>query len=255
MNKSESIEELAAALSKFQSIMPAVQMNSVNPFLKNRYADLGAMIEAARQPLRECGLAVSQLVTNEAQNIGIETVLMHTSGEWISNSVTLYVGDVKGKSLAQEAGSTITYMRRYSFSAILGLYADEDTDGNAREQGQNRQAQTKPVQKPPQASQPEKVAFQESAQPTSKTAQKRATEPAGGGKPPSLAKSIKTPLWKDVSGAIADEFPDYRMPDGSTNVFHILHALEQEGVTEITAQNVQEMPAVIRQHVANKQAA
>ena len=43
------------------------------------------------------------------------------------------------------------------------------------------------------------------------------------------------------------------MPDGSANVFHILHALEQEGITEITPANVQEMPAVIRKHIADKQ--
>jgi hypothetical protein len=137
MNKSDTIKELSTALSKFQSDMPAVQMNSVNPFLKNKYADLGAMIETARTVLAENGLSVSQLVTSDASNIGIETVLMHSSGEWISTVVTLPVGDEKGKSLAQVAGSTITYMRRYSFSAILGLYADEDNDGNGH--AQNKQ--------------------------------------------------------------------------------------------------------------------
>ncbi len=90
--------------------------------------------------------------------------------------------------------------------------------------------------------------------PVAETVAAKPKSPAStGSKPPSLAKSIKTPQWKDVSFAIAQEFQDYAMPDGSANVFHILHALEQEGITEITPANVQEMPAVIRKHIADKQ--
>lgn len=145
MNKSDSIKELATALAAFQAEMPAVKMNSVNPFLKNKYADLGAMIETAQPVLAKHGLSVTQLVTSDNALIGIETALIHNSGEWISSTVTMFVGDEKGKSLAQVAGSTITYMRRYSFSAILGLYADEDTDGShttAPQQQKPKQAPT-----------------------------------------------------------------------------------------------------------------
>jgi hypothetical protein len=56
---------------------------------------------------------------------------MHSSGEYIESGMALPLGDEKGKSLAQVAGSIITYLRRYAYSAILGLYADEDTDGNS----------------------------------------------------------------------------------------------------------------------------
>lgn len=132
MNKSETITELSIALSGFQSEMQRVPFNSENPFLHNRYADLGACIEASRALMTKYGLAVSQLVTNDGPMVGIETVLMHKSGEWMSSIVTMYVGDEKGKSQAQVAGSIITYMRRYSFQAILGLYAEEETDGNTQ---------------------------------------------------------------------------------------------------------------------------
>lgn len=59
---------------------------------------------------------------------------------------------------------------------------------------------------------------------------------------------IKTALWKDVSGAIALEHPEY------ANAYRLLHALEQEGVTEITNDNVQSLPSVIAKHIADKQA-
>jgi hypothetical protein len=56
--------------------------------------------------------------------------LIHTSGQWIEDTISLPLGDEKGKSLAQVAGSIITYLRRYSYGAIVGLATDEDTDGN-----------------------------------------------------------------------------------------------------------------------------
>lgn len=130
MNKSDNIASLAAALSKAQAEMPAAQMNATNPFLKNKYADLGSVIETARPVLAKHGLSVVQLPIGDGGRIGVETVLLHESGEWVSNELTLDAADEKGKSAAQVAGSIISYLRRYSLSAALGIYADEDTDGN-----------------------------------------------------------------------------------------------------------------------------
>ena len=129
MQKSESIVELACALAQAQGELQPVKMNSVNPFLKNKYADLGAVIFTSRPVLAKFGLSVSQLVYTESGEIGIETILIHKSGEWLSSRMGLPLGDEKGKSQAQVAGSVITYLRRYSLASILGMYADEDSDG------------------------------------------------------------------------------------------------------------------------------
>jgi hypothetical protein len=153
MNMSESIKELAAALSAAQAELKPAHMNAVNPFLKNRYADLGAVIEAARPVLEDNGLAVSQLVNGDGDGIGVTTVLMHASGEWISASASLPLGEEKGKSSAQVAGSIISYLRRYSLASILGIYADEDVDGNVV-----ATAQAKPAKKPNPQPQPEPAA-------------------------------------------------------------------------------------------------
>lgn len=131
MNKSESIKELAAALAKAQAAMPAAKFDATNPFLKNKYASLGAIIEAARAPLAANGLSVAQLPINEDEGIGVTTILMHESGEYIESTLTLPVGEEKGKSTAQVAGSVITYLRRYALASVLGIYANEDTDGSA----------------------------------------------------------------------------------------------------------------------------
>ena len=128
--KSETITELAGALAMAQAEMPAAEMNAVNPFLQNKYADLGSIIRTAQPILKKHGLSVSQMAISDNGNVGVETMLMHKSGEYIGSIITLPIGDEKGKSLAQVAGSIITYLRRYSYAAILGMYADEDTDGN-----------------------------------------------------------------------------------------------------------------------------
>jgi hypothetical protein len=144
MNKSESIQNLSAALSKAQAEMPAIKFDSKNPFLKNDYASLGAIIAGARPVIAKHGLSVSQLTFGEEGVAGVETVLMHTSGEWISSSISMPIGEEKGKSSAQVAGSIVTYLRRYSLASILGIYSDEDSDGN----------ESKPERKPVRTAMP-----------------------------------------------------------------------------------------------------
>lgn len=151
MNKSETIVNLAKALSQAQGEMPVIKFNSVNPFLKNNYADLGAIIAGTRPVLAKFGLAVTQLTFGEDGVVGVETMLTHNSGEWISDRVSMQVGEERGKSSAQVAGSIVTYLRRYALASILGVYADEDGDGNkpapaelkAREE--KKPVETKPV--------------------------------------------------------------------------------------------------------------
>ena len=146
MNKSESIQNLAAALSKAQAEFPVIKFDSVNPFLKNGYASLGAVIAGGRPVLAKFGLAVTQLTFGEDGVVGVETMLTHSSGEWISDRVSMQVGEERGKSSAQVAGSIVTYLRRYSLASILGVYADEDGDGNSDPKPTEK---VKPVAKQP----------------------------------------------------------------------------------------------------------
>lgn len=130
MEMSSTIKELAIALSKAQAEMPAAPFNAVNPFLKNQYADLGSIVETARPVLAKYGIAVSQHPVSDGDCLGLTTILMHSSGEWMESTIYLAMGEEKGKSNAQVAGSIISYLRRYSLAAILGMYADQDTDAN-----------------------------------------------------------------------------------------------------------------------------
>jgi len=129
MNKSESINELAAALSKAQAAIRGAVEDSSNPHFKSKYASLQSYLDAAREPLSKNGLAVTQLLSDlnceEMKMVTIETVLMHASGQWISSIFSVPVS----KSDAQGFGSAVTYARRYSYAAIVGI-APMDDDGH-----------------------------------------------------------------------------------------------------------------------------
>lgn len=148
MESTTHVDNLAAALAKAQGEMPAVKFDSTNPFLRNRYASLGAIIATSKPVLAKYGLAVTQLVYNEGDQVGVETILMHSSGDRITTKISMGTEAEKGKSAAQVAGSIITYLRRYSLAAILGMYADEDGDGNTPKPAQTHEeteAEAEPV--------------------------------------------------------------------------------------------------------------
>lgn len=127
MNRSENIAELASALAKAQGEMRFAAKGNVNPHFKSKYADLASVIEAIREPLSRNGLSHSQLC-REGENgaVIVDTLLMHSSGQYIASSLTLR----PQKNDPQGVGSALTYARRYALQGICGLASDDD-DGNA----------------------------------------------------------------------------------------------------------------------------
>lgn len=126
MEKSEQINELATALSKAQGAIKGALKDTANPFFKSKYADLSSVWEACRAQLAANGLAVVQTPCEAESGVAVETMLMHASGQWVSNRFLMPVA----KSDAQAVGSAITYARRYALAAMVGV-APEDDDGNA----------------------------------------------------------------------------------------------------------------------------
>ena len=129
MIKSDSITHLTTALALAQGEMPVAVFDATNPFLKSRYASLGAVIQASRPILAKHKLSLVQFPISDATGIGVESILTHESGEFIAERIVIALTEEKGKSRVQSAGSTLTYLRRYSWAAILGMYSDEDSDG------------------------------------------------------------------------------------------------------------------------------
>jgi len=127
MRKSENINELAAALAKAQGQMKPAQFNRINPHFKSRFADLNSCMEACKQPLAENGLCVMQLPEQVEGKDILVTMLAHSSGQWITSEYPL----LAAKMDSQGFGSAMTYAKRYSLCALLGIVADEDDDGEA----------------------------------------------------------------------------------------------------------------------------
>ena len=125
MNKSESIVGLAKALNKFQAECSGAKKGSENPFFKSSYANLEEVINCAKQGLEANGLSISQFPTTVDNKCGVETILMHSSGEWISGVLLLACT----KQDPQAYGSAITYARRYAYQSVLGI-PSEDDDAN-----------------------------------------------------------------------------------------------------------------------------
>lgn len=135
MNKSESIKELATALNLAQAEMSGAKKSAINPHFKKSYADMGSVVEAVKGPFSNNGLSYSQFPIFRDGLVGVETILMHNSGEWISNELLLPMV----KQDPQAAGSALTYARRYSLQAIAGI-PSEDDDGNAASAPSSKQA-------------------------------------------------------------------------------------------------------------------
>ena len=128
MKHSESIAALAGALAKAQLQIEPASKNATNPHFRSHYADLASIWDACRGPLNTNGLSIVQFPCDgDVGRIGLCTMIVHSSGEWMSETIT-----VKAlKEDPQFLGGVLTYLRRYSLAAVVGVTATEDDDGNA----------------------------------------------------------------------------------------------------------------------------
>lgn len=150
--QSQDIGELAGALAAAQAELPAAIKGSVNPHLRNKYADINSVYTAIREVLPKHGLAVIQtMLPTDGSKAHVRTMLAHKSGQWIAGECVMPLDRQGG---AQGMGSAITYARRYSLSAIVGVVTEEDDDGNAA-QGRTSKAQAQAQREQAKAANPE----------------------------------------------------------------------------------------------------
>jgi len=126
MKMSETIAELATALSKAQGQIEDATKDGLNPAFRSKYADLAAVRAVIREPLAVNDLAIMQFPRTRQGFVEVETMLIHKTGEFVSETLELPVS----KFDAHGIGSGITYGRRYGLMSVLCLAAVDD-DGNA----------------------------------------------------------------------------------------------------------------------------
>jgi len=126
------VKEIASAMAKAQAAMKPALKDSSNPHFKSKYADLTSVWEACRDALAKNGLSVVQIPGFDANDVWLETMILHTSGESISGRYPLR----PQQNTPQAYGSALSYARRYSLASMLGVVSDDD-DGNAASQPRN----------------------------------------------------------------------------------------------------------------------
>ena len=134
MNQSQNISELSRAMLQIQkNLLPALK-DATNPFTRSNYATLNRVMESCRDELLTHGIWLAQLpcpapVELGAGHIGLETRLIHAeSGQWISSMAVIPLP----KNDPQGMGSAITYARRYSLCAMLGIVTEDDDGEGAK---------------------------------------------------------------------------------------------------------------------------
>lgn len=126
MNSSNELEQLYAALSAFQGMVEPALKAQENPYFNSKYAGLSEIMETVKEPLNKNGLCLLQILDGSE----IVTRLGHISGQWIEGRIQI---PVKEGAKPQEYGSAVTYCRRYSLSAILGIVSEADDDAETTE--------------------------------------------------------------------------------------------------------------------------
>jgi len=140
MRTSESVKEISAALASFQG---ALEQPSKNRTVKVQtkagrsyefaYATLDHIFATVRDNLAKNGLGVTQMLGRDEHGLVLTTRIAHKSGEYIEDMMPILLGPDKGP---QAIGSAVSYTKRYSYCAALGIVAEEDDDGNAAEGNQ-----------------------------------------------------------------------------------------------------------------------
>lgn len=121
--RSPEIKDLVAALAKAQGAYPSIGADRENPYFKSNYADLDMILKSIRPMLSQNGLSVTQdtRFSDDGQTV-LHTRLYHSTGQWIETRARI----LPIKNTPQEYGSCLSYMKRYSVMALLGVTVAKD---------------------------------------------------------------------------------------------------------------------------------
>lgn len=118
---SAGMGELAKALAAAQGEIENAAATAENPHFRSKYADLAAIVDAVRGPLARHAIARHQALFSYDDLVGVRTSLIHSSGQWLASTVWC-----KSPGTPQGMGSVVTYLRRYSLAAAVGIAQDDD---------------------------------------------------------------------------------------------------------------------------------
>jgi hypothetical protein len=133
-HQSTEITRIVQALIKARKAIPVIGKDKQGQF---KYASLEEILQVIIPVLLENEILLSQVLEQTNDNMMVITKLFHSSGQWIQSTVSvnhpsIFKPEGQRRAAVQELGSNITYMKRYSIAAILGLIiAEEDVDDHS----------------------------------------------------------------------------------------------------------------------------
>src|SRR6202022_2735835 len=133
---SESVAAIATALAKAQTELSNPEKAMVGTIYNNRsdspqsfrYASLSSGLDIIRKTLGGQQIAVAQTtdIDRASGTVNLTTVLLHTSGEWISSDWP--VCQLSETSAPRRMGAALTYARRYALFTMVGIAGEDDLD-------------------------------------------------------------------------------------------------------------------------------
>jgi len=135
MKTSENINEIAKSLSEFQANVKQPAKDGSNPHFKSKYVTLDGVVNSISECAPKYGLSFIQMPVSTENGVGVVTVILHVSGQFIEFDPFILPLE---KKTAQGVGSATTYAKRYSLSAAFGIVSDVDDDGNEATEQQNK---------------------------------------------------------------------------------------------------------------------
>lgn len=95
------------------------------------YTDLTGIFDAIKPSFVKNGLSVTQDVKSILDGgslfLSVTTRIVHSSGQFFESSPMI----VHPNESIQDMGGQVTYLKRYSLSAMLGISTEQDDDANA----------------------------------------------------------------------------------------------------------------------------
>jgi hypothetical protein len=127
---SSELDQLFGALAIAQGEYEVIGYNRENPYFKAKFADLDAILSAARPALKRNKLTfLQQIRINEEGMTILHSILGHASGQWIESRNRI----IPTKNDPQTFGSTLSYLKRYAAVSLLGITISHDKDDDDAE--------------------------------------------------------------------------------------------------------------------------
>lgn len=133
---SENVAAIATALAKAQTelsnpektMIGAIYDARIESQRNFRYASLSSGLDIIRKVLGSQQIAITQTTDIDRANgtVNLTTLLLHTSGEWISSDWP--VCQLSETSAPRRMGAALTYARRYALFTMVGIAGEDDLD-------------------------------------------------------------------------------------------------------------------------------